>query len=241
MIGPEIADLDKAIVGRDGGGVGVRNVLAGRVRAQCAELLMVLEIDPVDRMAERAVGLDAVGGDARAKIIGDERGVSSGVDRDIGGACSAGRHLARLVERAGLQVNDKGGSRCGGVIHRVDSVKGTSRLAGGSNRQEGWAGRRGGEDRGSQLAFGGIKVRLVDPLADIFAGICADVDDERWRRGNRFLLLQMPSALGMRRGRKRREDDEESTTGEHGPIPWETMLVRLEGGSPSRLLAGCLG
>src|SRR5207248_4282349 len=84
VIRAEVAEQDEAIVGRDGRGVGMRNVLACGVGAQRAELLMVLEIDSVDRLAERAVGMDAVGGDARAKVISDERAVTSSIDRDIG-------------------------------------------------------------------------------------------------------------------------------------------------------------
>ena len=98
VVGAEIADEKEAVVGRDGGAVGVGGVLAGGVGAECAELLVVFEVDAVDGLAEGAVGLDAVGGDGAAEVVGDEGGVAGGVDGDVGGACSAGGDLARLFE-----------------------------------------------------------------------------------------------------------------------------------------------
>src|SRR3984885_5375477 len=97
VVGAEIADEKKAVVGRDGGAVGVGGALTGRVGAECAELLMVVEVDAVDWLAEGAVGLDAIGGDGAAREVGDEGGVAGVVDGDVGGACSAGGDLAGLA------------------------------------------------------------------------------------------------------------------------------------------------
>lgn len=114
-------------------------------------------------------------------------------------------------------------------------------LANGRNGEKGWPEGWGGEDWSSQLAGRCIKMRLIDALANALRCIGTDVDGERWWRWNGLLLPEgkMQSGLGVCRRRKRRKTEEESTAGEHWPIPSETTLVRLEGESPSRLLAVC--
>jgi hypothetical protein len=241
VIGAEIADKKEAVVRREGGGVGVRDILPSGIGAERAELLAVFEVDAVDRLAEGTVGLDPIGGNRAAEVVGDEGGVAGSVDRDIRWPCSAGGDLAGLFQGPGLQVDKKGGSRGGRVVDGVDGVEGTPRLSNGSDAKEGRPGGSGREHGRTQLAFGRIKVRLIDTLADPFAGIGADVDVQRRGREYRLLLPELESGLGVCRGREGGKDDEESTTGEHGSIPWETMLVRLEGESPSHLLAEGLG
>ena len=244
VIGAEIADEKKTVVRRDGSGVGVRNILARGSRTKRAELLAVFKVDAVDRLAEGAVRLDAIRSHTGAGIVRDEGGMAGRVHRDIRWTCSAGRDLPGLSQSAGLRVDEKGGSGGGGVVDGVDGIQGTPRLSNRSDRKERRPGGGGRENGRTQLAFGGVKVRLINALADAFAGIGADIDVERRGRRYRLLLPQMESGLRVCRGREGRKDDEESTTGEHGPILWnlwETTLVRLEGGSPSRLLAGCPG
>ncbi len=124
VIGAEIADEKKAVVGRDGGAVRMGGVLTSRVGAECTELLVIFEVDAVDGLAEGAVGLDAIGGDGAAVVVGDEGGVAGVVDGDVGGACSAGGDLARLSEGAGLGVDGEGGCSCGWVVDGVDGVQG---------------------------------------------------------------------------------------------------------------------
>ncbi len=72
--------------GEMGSAVGVGLVLAGGVGAECTELLSIFEVDAADGLAERAVGLDAVGGDAGAVVVGDVGRVAGFVDGDIGRA-----------------------------------------------------------------------------------------------------------------------------------------------------------
>ena len=72
VIGAKVADEDEAVVGRDGGAVRVGCVLTGGYGAECAELLVILEVDAIDGLAQGAVGLDAVGGDGASEVVGDE-------------------------------------------------------------------------------------------------------------------------------------------------------------------------
>ena len=107
VIGAEIADEKVAVVRRDGGAVGVWGVLANRIGSESAELLVIFEVDAVNRLTESTVGLNAIGGDGAAEVVGDECGVTGGVDRDVGWSCSPGGDLACLLETAGLRVNDE--------------------------------------------------------------------------------------------------------------------------------------
>ena len=205
VVGAEIADEEEAVVGRDGGAVGVGMVLTGGVGAECAEFLVVFEVDAVDWLAESAVGLDAVGGDGGAEVVGDEGGVAGGVDGDVGGACSAGGDLACLVEGAGLRVDGEGGGGGGGVVDGVDGVEEASAWPDGSDGEEGWPGGGGSKDRRGQLPAGGVKVRLIDALADALGGVGAEVDGEGRRRGPASSLRKVP--CGLRRApRPRRQE-----------------------------------
>lgn len=89
VIRAEVADEQKPVVGRDSGAVGVRGILTGRVGAEGTELLVVFEVDAIDGLAECAVGLDAIGGDGAAVVVGDEGGMAGAIDRDVGGSRSA--------------------------------------------------------------------------------------------------------------------------------------------------------
>lgn len=88
VIGAKIADEEEAIVRRDGGAVGVGLLLAGCVGAECAELLVILEVDAVDRLAESAVGLDSVRGDGSTKVVCYESSLAGGAHGDVGGTSS---------------------------------------------------------------------------------------------------------------------------------------------------------
>lgn len=69
MVGAEIADEKEAVIRREGGAVGVGGTLASRVGTECAELLMIIEVDAVDGLAESAVGLDSVGCEDRKSVV----------------------------------------------------------------------------------------------------------------------------------------------------------------------------
>ena len=84
---------------------------------------MIFEVDAIDGLAEGSVGLDLVGGDGAAEVIGNEGGVACGVDGDVGGTCSGRGDLTDLVECAGFGVDEEGGGRCGGVVYGVDGVE----------------------------------------------------------------------------------------------------------------------
>jgi hypothetical protein len=58
----------------------MRNILTGGVGPESAELLVVFEVDALNRHAEGAILLNAVGGDARAEVVRDEGGMACRVD-----------------------------------------------------------------------------------------------------------------------------------------------------------------
>ncbi len=155
-----------------------------------AELLVVLEVDAVDRLAEGAVRLDAIGGDRAAEVVGDKGGVAGGVDRDVGRASSAGGNLANLVESAGAGILIEGGDRRCRIVHCIDRVE-KALLSGarGRQRQEGWPGGRGDEDWRSELASRRIKAGLIDALADALAGVGPEVDEDGSAAAATFFFL----------------------------------------------------
>jgi len=144
VVGAEIADEKEAVIRREGGAVGVGGTLASRVGTECAELLMIIEVDAVDGLAESAVGLDSVGCDGTAVVVGNEGRVAGRVDGDVSGTSSGGGYLAGLLERAGLRIDHEGGGGGGGIVDGIDGVEAATPLADGSDGEKGGPGGGGG-------------------------------------------------------------------------------------------------
>ena len=92
----------------------MRDVLARGDRAALAEL-GVLVVDALNGFGETAVGMDAVGGDGGADVVGDEGGFAGGVERDVAGAGAGGGDLVDFLQRAGGWVHLEAGDGGGGV------------------------------------------------------------------------------------------------------------------------------
>ena len=158
---------------------------------------MVIEIDAVDGLAESAVGLDSVGCDGTAVVVGNEGRVAGRVDGDVSGPGSAGGYLAGLLERAGLRIDHEGGGGGGGIVDGIDGVEAATPLADGSDGEKGGPGGGGGKDGCGQFASGRVKVRLIDAFADVLRGIGANVNSKRGGRRDRLLLPERPRDKGL--------------------------------------------
>lgn len=165
-------------------------ILTRGIGAESTELLSVLEVDAVDRLAEGAVRLYAVRGDAGAHIVGDEGRVAGVVDRDVGRASAGGGDLSKLAEASSLRVDRKGGNRGAGVGDCVDRVEEALAAAGGREGQVRGTGGLGNQDRRAQQAFDRIEPGLIDALADSLGGVGAKVDLGRRGRWERFLFAK---------------------------------------------------
>ena len=108
-------------------------------------VLRVLVVEGEDRLGEGSVGIDFVGGDGSADVVGDEGRVAGGVDGDVCGAGSSGGDFAFFRQRAGLGIEVEGGDGRCGVSDGVDRVDGAPRVT-GMRRGEGQVGWAGGFD-----------------------------------------------------------------------------------------------
>ena len=181
----EIVHDDEAIIRREHGGVGVRSILPRLVGTGMAEYSLVVEVDTIDGLRERAVIRDAVAGDCAASVVGDVGGVPAAVDRDVARAFTAGGDLVEQGQRSGGRIELVGGDGGGlGVAFVAGVEQVTLRLVAGGNlvEREICRAQAGGCKNGrGELTFVGIEAREVDSLGGRLVSVGAE-EDERLRQ-----------------------------------------------------------
>jgi len=83
-------------------------------------------LDEAGHGTEAAVGLDGIGGDASAGVVGDEDELAAGCDGDVAGVGAFGGQLIEQCQFVGLGITFEGGDSAGlfstEVGHLVDGV-----------------------------------------------------------------------------------------------------------------------
>ena len=120
----------------------------------------------IDGVAERAIGLDAVDGDAATAEVGGGDPLAGAVDLDVGGAGAFG---ADFVEKAEAAVGLKGE---GADLSVGDGDDGEEERPRGVNGEEGGVFGFGGDGE----VRGGAGGRIERHAVDAFRGAGADVD-----------------------------------------------------------------